>query len=44
MAPSGDDAPTIARRDPVGHGISAEALATVAGWLQERLTFLAHHD
>jgi phospholipase/carboxylesterase len=35
-------APTIARRDPVGHGISAEALATVASWLQERLSFLAH--
>jgi phospholipase/carboxylesterase len=35
-------APTIARRDPVGHGISAEALATLAGWLQERLAFLAH--
>jgi phospholipase/carboxylesterase len=35
-------APTIARRDPVGHGISGEALATLAGWLQERLTFLAH--
>jgi phospholipase/carboxylesterase len=35
-------APTIARRDPVGHEISAEALATLAGWLQERLAFLAH--
>ena len=35
-------APTIARRDPVGHGISAEALATLGGWLQERLSFLAH--
>ncbi|SHN60020.1 phospholipase/carboxylesterase [Geodermatophilus obscurus] len=35
-------APTVARRDPVGHGISAEALATLAGWLRERLTFLAH--
>ena len=35
-------APTVARRDPVGHGISAEALATLAGWLQERLSFLAH--
>ena len=35
-------APTVARRDPVGHGISAEALATLAGWLQERLAFLAH--
>jgi len=35
-------APTIARRDPVGHGIAAEALATLGGWLQERLAFLAH--
>ncbi|SNR67692.1 luciferase domain-containing protein [Blastococcus mobilis] len=35
-------APTIARRDPVGHGISSEALATLASWLQERLAFLAH--
>ena len=34
-------APTVARRDPVGHGISAEALATLAGWLGERLAFLA---
>jgi phospholipase/carboxylesterase len=33
-------APTIARRDPVGHGIAPEALATLAGWLAERLTFL----
>ncbi|MGY1883935.1 hypothetical protein ACI799_01360 [Blastococcus sp. SYSU DS0753] len=35
-------APTIARRDPVGHGISAEALGTLAGWLQERLSFVGH--
>jgi phospholipase/carboxylesterase len=35
-------APAIARRDPVGHGISGEALATLGGWLQERLAFLAH--
>jgi phospholipase/carboxylesterase len=34
-------APTIARRDPVGHGITPGALATLAGWLSERLTFLA---
>jgi phospholipase/carboxylesterase len=34
-------APTVARRDPVGHGIAPEALATVAGWLSERLAFLA---
>jgi phospholipase/carboxylesterase len=36
-------APTIARRDPVDHGIAPEALATLAGWLSERLIFLAHH-
>jgi phospholipase/carboxylesterase len=35
-------APAIARRDPVGHGLSAEALGTLAGWVQERLAFLAH--
>ena len=34
-------APTIARRDPVGHGIAPKALGTLAGWLSERLTFLA---
>ena len=34
-------APTIARRDPVGHVLSPEALATVSGWLTERLAFLA---
>jgi phospholipase/carboxylesterase len=32
-------APTIARRDPVGHGIGREALANLGGWLAERLTF-----
>jgi phospholipase/carboxylesterase len=31
--------PTIARRDPVGHGIGREALANLGGWLAERLTF-----
>ena len=36
-------APTTARRDPVGHGIAAEALATFSGWLTERLSFLASH-
>jgi phospholipase/carboxylesterase len=35
-------APAIARRDPIGHGIGAEALATLAGWLEERLAFVAH--
>ncbi len=35
-------ASTIARLDPGGHGIAAPALQTVAGWLLERLTFLAH--
>lgn len=36
-------APTIARRDPVGHGIAPDALATLAGWLHERLGFVARH-
>lgn len=35
-------APTIARRDPVGHGIAPAALSALAGWLQQRLAFLAH--
>jgi len=34
-------APTVARRDPVGHALSGEALVTLGGWLQERLAFLA---
>ena len=34
-------APTIAVRHPGGHGITPDALATVGGWLAERLTFLA---
>ena len=37
-------APTIARRDPIGHGLGLEALGTLAGWLQERLAFLAHRE
>jgi phospholipase/carboxylesterase len=36
-------APTIARRDPVGHGIATGALAGLAGWLAERADHLAHH-
>jgi phospholipase/carboxylesterase len=36
-------APTVARRDPVGHGIAAPALAALAGWLSERLDFVAAH-
>jgi phospholipase/carboxylesterase len=36
-------APTIARRDPVGHGIGRDALATLAGWLHERLSFAVRH-
>jgi len=32
-------APTIARRDPVGHGIGRDALASLGGWLAERLGF-----
>ena len=40
LGPSG--APTVARRDPVGHTIAAPTLATLAGWVRERLAFLAH--
>lgn len=36
-------APTSGRRDPVGHGIGAAAVGHLAAWLQDRLTFLAHH-
>lgn len=36
-------APTIARRDPVGHGIATGALAGLAGWLTERADYLARH-
>ena len=38
----GEPRATISRRAPVGHGISAEALAMLGGSLQERLSFLAH--
>jgi phospholipase/carboxylesterase len=37
-------APTIARRDPVGHAMSAAALGNLAGWLYERLGFLRRGD
>ncbi|WIX81657.1 DUF5519 family protein [Amycolatopsis carbonis] len=33
-------APTIARRDPVGHAIAPDALAFLGGWLPERAGFL----
>jgi phospholipase/carboxylesterase len=35
-------APTVARRDPVGHSIAPAALGALAGWLQERLAFRTH--
>lgn len=38
--PSG--APAWASRFPGGHGISAAALGELAGWLERRLSFLAH--
>jgi phospholipase/carboxylesterase len=34
-------APTYARRDPGGHGITAQTLAELGGWISERLDFLA---
>lgn len=33
-------APTCGRRDPVGHSIHPEALASLSGWLRERLRCL----
>jgi phospholipase/carboxylesterase len=39
--PSG--APAWASRYPGGHNISAESLAELAGWLNERLTYLGEH-
>ncbi|GAA3184833.1 hypothetical protein GCM10010531_43810 [Blastococcus jejuensis] len=36
-------APTTGRRDPVGHAITAGAVGELAAWLQDRLSFLAHH-
>ncbi|ALO98795.1 Phospholipase [Streptomyces hygroscopicus subsp. limoneus] len=37
-------APTVARRDPVGHGIARDALDALAGWLSERADFLARQS
>jgi phospholipase/carboxylesterase len=34
-------APAYARRDPGGHGITAQTLAELAGWIGERLDFLS---
>ncbi|MFF2243754.1 phospholipase [Arthrobacter sp. NPDC058130] len=34
-------APAYARRDPGGHHISAQTLGELAGWIHERLSFLA---
>ncbi len=36
-------APTVARREPGGHQVTASTVATLAGWLAERLDFLATH-
>ncbi|HJR37334.1 MAG TPA: phospholipase [Nocardioidaceae bacterium] len=33
-------APAYARRDPGGHGITAQTLAELGGWISERLDFL----
>jgi phospholipase/carboxylesterase len=33
-------APTLARRDPGGHGLTADAVAELGGWIAERLQFL----
>jgi phospholipase/carboxylesterase len=36
-------APPYARRDPGGHGITAETVAELNGWIAERLGFLTRH-
>ena len=37
-------APTVARRDPVGHGIARDALDALAGWLAERADYLVRQS
>ncbi len=37
-------APTYARRDPGGHGITAQTLAELGGWVGERLDFLCRRS
>jgi phospholipase/carboxylesterase len=41
LAESG--APAYARRDPGGHGITAQTVAELGGWLAERLDFVDRH-
>ncbi|MFJ4625986.1 luciferase family protein [Streptomyces sp. NPDC088847] len=36
-------APTVARRDPVGHTLAPGALVGLAGWLAERAGYIARH-
>jgi phospholipase/carboxylesterase len=35
-------AAAYARRDPGGHGISAQTLGELGGWIHERCVFAAH--
>ena len=37
-------APVVGRRSPGGHGITAPILADLAGWVHERLTYVARQD
>jgi phospholipase/carboxylesterase len=37
-------APAYARRDPGGHGITAQTVAELGGWIGERLEFLARRS
>lgn len=37
-------APTYARRDPGGHGLTAATVAELGGWVAERLEFLTHRS
>jgi phospholipase/carboxylesterase len=37
-------APTVARRDPGGHGITTAALHRLSGWIADRAGFLTSHE
>lgn len=36
-------APAYARRDPGGHGLNAQTVGELAGWIAERLSFVLRH-
>lgn len=37
-------APTVARRDPGGHGVTAATLHSLSGWIADRADFVAQHQ